>query len=205
MPKFPKRQADILALANAMLAGYFAHAPDFPSVGMIELFLAIKGYRNAKKAHVDALAVAQVATEAKGNALQSLSSLMKSYLKKSQVDVANDPQKLAFIGWDPKAPPSPADPPGQPRELNCLTQGKGSILLEWNHPISGGVMRNYIIQRRQQIDDTGRFGSWILAATPLKTEAKLMHQPKGVRLEYRVKATNIGGESTPSNTAAVVL
>jgi len=31
MPKFPKREADILALADAMLAGYQAHAADFPS------------------------------------------------------------------------------------------------------------------------------------------------------------------------------
>ena len=49
MPKFPKRQADILALADAMFAGYLAHGAYFPSVSWMGLFLAIKAYRNAKK------------------------------------------------------------------------------------------------------------------------------------------------------------
>jgi len=32
-----------------------------------------------------------------------------------------------------------------------------------------------------------------------------MNQPRGVPLEYRVKAINTGGESVPSNPVAVVL
>ena len=31
MPKSPKREADILALCNAMISGYALHAADFPS------------------------------------------------------------------------------------------------------------------------------------------------------------------------------
>jgi len=205
MPKFPTKEADIASLADRMIKGYFAHGADFPNHSAIVLFGKRRDYIATREAQTEAVAAAQVATEAKNLRLDDLEETMRDELKKSEVDITNDPQKLAFIGWGPKAPPSPADPPGQPRELNCLTQGKDSILLEWNHPISGGAMRNYIVQRRQQIDGTGRFGPWILAATPLKTEAKLMHQPKGVRLEYRVKATNIGGESPPSNTVAAVL
>ena len=33
----------------------------------------------------------------------------------------------------------------------------------------------------------------------------LTNQPRGPQLEYRVKAVNVGGESIPSNTVAVVL
>jgi hypothetical protein len=36
-------------------------------------------------------------------------------------------------------------------------------------------------------------------------EAKLTNQPKGAKLEYRVKAINSSGESMPSNTISVVL
>ena len=32
-----------------------------------------------------------------------------------------------------------------------------------------------------------------------------MGQPRGMQLEYRVTAVNLGGTSAPSNTAAVVL
>jgi hypothetical protein len=61
------------------------------------------------------------------------------------------------------------------------------------------------VQRRQQINDTGRFGQWVVTATALKTEIKLTGQPRGIRLEYKVKAINTGGESNPSNAVAVVL
>ncbi|GAG21241.1 unnamed protein product, partial [marine sediment metagenome] len=159
MPKFPKREADILSLADAMLAGYLAHAPDFPSAGMIELFLAIKDYRNAKKAQVDALAVAQVATEAKNLELNDLEEKMRDELKKSEVDVADAPEKLEYIGWGPKALPSPAEAPGQPRNLDAAIQGAGTILLDWKAPArgSGGNVRTYVIERRDQPEGGGEF------------------------------------------------
>ena len=67
MPKFPKREADIKALANAMLAGYAAHPADFPSHTAIPPWLLIKRgqYLAAKNAQAEALAAAQVATEQK--------------------------------------------------------------------------------------------------------------------------------------------
>jgi hypothetical protein len=39
----------------------------------------------------------------------------------------------------------------------------------------------------------------------LDGEIILTGQPRGARLEYRVIAMNAGGQSAPSNTAAVVL
>jgi len=63
MPKFPKREADILALADAMLAGYSAHAVDFPSSDRVPLLFGRSAYINAKNYQTDALAAAQVATE----------------------------------------------------------------------------------------------------------------------------------------------
>jgi hypothetical protein len=187
-----------------MIKGYFAHMGQFPSVSPTLLFGKRRDYITARKARSKAAAAALLATEAKDNALQLLSRLMKSCLKKSQVDVTNDPQKLALIGWGPKQQLQSAEPPGQPTELNFTTQEKAGIQLKWNPPINGGAVRNYIIKRRQQINDTGRFGPWTVTATALKTESKLTEQPRGIRLEYKVTAINTGGESPPSNTISVV-
>ena len=207
MPKFPKREADIEALALTMFTGYVAHVADFPSANKGELFLALKGYREAREADIDARAAAQVATEQKDVKLTALVELMKNELKKSEVDVADTPEKLEYIGWGPKAPPSPADPPGQPRNLDAVIQGTNTILLDWKAPArrSGGKVRTYVIERRQQPEGGGEFGDWQQVGIAIESESTIMNQPRGVQLEYRVKAVNTGGESVPSNSVAVVL
>jgi len=207
MPKFPKREADILALANAMLAGYAAHPADFPSHGGPGLPMRRNAYVAAKNTQTNALAAAQIATDEKDTVLAALAEKMKAELKKSEVDVGTDSEKLEYIGWGPKAPPSPADPPGQPRNLDAVVQGAGTVLLDWKAPArgSGGTVRTYVIERRDQPEGGGEFGDWSQAGIALESEAMLMNQPRGPQLEYRVKAINTGGESGPSNTVAVVL
>ncbi len=209
MPKFPKREADILALVNAMIAGYAAHPADFPSHVVPPSWLTIKRnvYLISKNNQTDALAAAQLATENKETKLAALVEKMKDELKKSEVDVGSDYQKLEYIGWGPKAPPSPADPPGQPRHLDAAVQGAGTVLLDWKAPArgSGGTVRTYLIERRAQPEGGGEFGEWSQAGIALESETMLLNQPRGPQLEYRVKAVNTGGESIPSNTAAVVL
>ena len=206
MPKFPKREVDILTLANAMLAGYSAHAADFPSAD--SGFLSVKRamYMGAKMVQTEALAAAQVASDDKDAKLTVLVEKMKAELKKSEVDVGSDSEKLEYIGWGPKASPSPADPPGQPRNLEALTQGAGAVMLDWKAPArgSGGSVRTYVIERREQTEG-GEFGEWRQTGIALETQATLMNQPRGLQLEYRVKAINTTGESPPSNTVALIL
>ncbi len=206
MPKFPKRQADIEALALAMAFGYWNHLADFPSADFFTLSTVYSAYNTAKNAQTEALAAAQVATEQKDAKLTVLVELMKDELKKSEVDVGADSEKLEYIGWGPKAPPSPADPPGQPRNLDAAIQGTNTVLLDFKAPArgSGGNVRTYVIERRQQ-PQGGEFSEWQQAGIALESETTLMNQPRGVQLEYRVKAINTGGESTPSNTEMVVL
>jgi hypothetical protein len=121
--------------------------------------------------------------------------------------VGDDSEKLEYIGWGPKAPPSPADPPGQPRDLEAVVQGNGSVEFDWKPPApgSGGTVRTYVIERRDQPEGGGEFGEWSQASIALESQAILMTQPRGPQLEYRVKAINTGGQSPPSNTVAVVL
>ena len=206
MPVFPKRESEILALIDAMIAGYLAHAPDFPSVNLGSMFNVHTMYTLAKTAQIEAMAEARVVTEQKDAALAALVEKMKAELKKSEVDVGDDSEKLAYIGWGPKVPAGPTDAPGQPRNFEALAQGNGSVEFDWKGPArgSGGPVRTYVIERRDQ-PEGGEFGDWSQAAIALQSEAILMSQPRGPQLEYRVKAINTGGESPPSNTVAVVL
>ena len=207
MAQFPKAEADVVALANAMIAGYTAHAADFPSADALGLTTALGNYNTAKTAQIDALAAAQVATEAKNVQLDALEELMRDELKKSEVDVGDDSEKLEYIGWGPKAQPVSPVAPGQPRNLDPVIQGPGTLFLDWKSPApgSGGAVRTYVIERRDEPSGGGEFGPWAQAGIALETEATLIDQPRGVQLEYRVKAINSGGESVPSNTAPVVL
>ena len=207
MPKFPKRESEILPLIDAMIAGYLAHAADFPSADLTSLFAAHDSYTLAKRAQTVALGEAQVATEQKDAALAALVEKMRDELKKSEVDVGIDSEKLEYIGWGPKVPPGPSVPPGQPRDFEAVAQGSGSVEFDWKGPArgTGGTVRTYVIERRQQPEGGGEFGEWQQAGIALESQTILITQPRGPQLEYRVKAINNGGQSPPSNTVAVVL
>ena len=140
MPKFPKRQADIEALLNTMFYGYLAHMADFPSADVGALSMAYITYYSAKLIQTQALAAAQVATEQKNATLHNFKRTIKSCLKKSAVDVADDPAKLAYIGWGPKAIAELAVKPSQPRNLTSDEQAEGIVRLKWNRAANGGLI-----------------------------------------------------------------
>jgi hypothetical protein len=206
MPKFPNREPDVVALAEAMVAGYTAHAADFPSVTVATLTTALTNYKSQKQTQENAEGQAQIATVTKDEKLESLVELMKNDLKVSEVDTTADPEKLYEIGWGPRSQPTPIAAPGSPTELHPTAEGQGMIALVWDKPAtdSGGAVRNYIIERRDQ-QQGGTFGAWNLAQTTYNTEITLTDQPDSIRVEYRVKAVNAGGESMPSNSVSVVL
>lgn len=211
MPVFPKSELEVAALADLMIAGYTAHAADFPSIDplveLVALQAAIDGYQADKQAQADAKGQAQIATETKSDALGTLEEIMRNDLKLSEVDTVDDPEKLTLIGWGPKVAPQPVAAPGQPTNLHPEAEGPGNIWLKWDSPETGtgGMVRNYIVQRREQPVGGGEFGPWSIEGTSLNNEINLLDQTRGIQLEYRIKAANTGGESTPSNTAAVVL
>ena len=67
-------------------------------------------------------------------------------------------------------------------------------------PADGGAPNAYKVMRRER-----PAGAWEDVATAVISEATLVEQPKGKELEYRIIAVNVGGESIPSNTVAIVL
>ena len=103
--------------------------------------------------------------------------------------------------------PQPAGPPSQPQNLTALTQDTSAVTLGWKPPAngSGGPVRTYVIEKRNQPPGGGDFSKWQPVATAFETQITLTGQQRSVQLEYRVKAINTGGESVPSNSAAVVL
>lgn len=206
MPKFPIREPDVVALAEAMVAGYTAHAADFPSVTVATLSTALANYKTQRTTKENAESQAQIATVTKDEKLDILTELMKNDLKLSEVDTTADPEKLTEIGWGPRSQPTPIVAPGSPTELHPTAEGQGIISLVWTKPAadSGGIVRNYIIERRDQ-QTGGGFGPWNLVQTTYNTEINLTEQPDSVRVEFRVKAVNAGGESMPSNSVSVVL
>ena len=207
MAQFPRTEPEVSVLVQDMIAGYTAHLTDFPSADTIGLTAAQAAYITAKTGQTDAVAAAQVATEAKDIALAALEEFMRTELKKSELDVESDPEKLGYIGWGPKAPPTSSTAPGQPRSLEAVTQRPDSVFLDWKGAArgTGGAVRTYIVERREQPAGGGEFGSWAQTAIALQSESDLTSQPRGQQLEYRVKGVNVGGESIPSNTVAVVL
>jgi hypothetical protein len=205
MPKFPNKEADVVALAETMVSGLTAHAADFPSVTVATLQTTLTNYKNQRQTQENAKSLAQIATVTKDDKLDALVELMKNDLKLSEVDVANDPEKLTEIGWGPRSQPQPIETPGSPTELHPIAEGQGTIWLQWEKPANGGPVRNYIIERRQQPQSGGDFGPWTLISTTYNREINLTDQPVNARLEYRAKAANAAGESLPSNSISVVL
>lgn len=178
----------------------FTHA-DVPGLQALRT-----AYQTAKNAQVDAQAKAELVTEGKDAALAALDDLMKVQLRQSEVDTADDAQKLGMIGWGPKALAQPSNAPGQPRNLDPVVQGPGTLFLDWKQPAPGpgGRVRTYMIERREQVSG-GAFNEWHQIAIALEHNLTLTEQPRNVQLEYRVIAVNNGGNSVPSNTADVVL
>ena len=209
MPRYPTQQAQILALAEAMIGGYTEHTALFPNADAPLLQSARDVYCNATAAQTEAMAKAQLATEAKQAALNQLHAVIKRQLKQSQIDSADNPENLNYIGWGPRTAAQSIEAPGQPLVLKSIDEGAGTLLIEWKRPArgSGGPVRTYIIERRELAQDEGGDwgGEWRQAAISLETKATLKDQPRGVQLEYRVKAINKAGKSQPSNTIAVVL
>lgn len=207
MPVFPKKEAEIVALAQTMLAGLTAHPADFPSITAAELQSILSIFTASRDIQENARAAAQLATVNKEETLTDLVSFMKNNLKLAEVDTAANPTKLTEIGWGPKAQPKDKAAPASPSNLMSYYEGPGSLTLEWVKPIhdANRPVANYIIQRRQQVSTGGEFSDWLLIDMGYATELLLSNQPRGVQLEYRVIASNAAGESMPSNVAPVVL
>ncbi|MBA7695709.1 hypothetical protein ES703_104344 [subsurface metagenome] len=205
MARFPITEADVLALAQAMVSGLtgaqgLPNVYPSPPVAPAELTALISTYTTAKNAAIAAQAAAEQATADKDDALEDLIDAMKSDIRYAENTVDYDDDKLKLIGWAGRKAAAPLAPPGQARLLEAPRQGEGWVFLDWKKPAVGGRVSAYKVMRRER-----PAGLWAETATAVISEATLVEQPRGKELEYRIVAVNKAGDGEPSNTAMVVL
>jgi len=201
MPRFPKKEAEIEALAMSMVRGLWGSAvfPN-PPVSPMNLMFLLKNYKEAKNTLIAARAAAEQAIAVKQDALQDLIDALKDDIRYEENTVGCDDDKLKLVGWAGKKTAVALAPPGQVRLLEAPKQGAGWVFLDWKAPVDGGKSAAYKVQRRLR-----NSGSWQDVATAILTEATLVEQPRGAELQYHIVAINKSGEGEPSNTAMVVL
>ena len=206
MARFPRTEAEIATLAQAMVSG-LSGAGDLdninypsPPVAPAELTALINAYTTARNAAIAAQAATEDATTSKDEALEDLADAMKSDIRYAENTVDFDDDKLKLIGWAGRKAKTPLAPPGQARLLETPKQGAGWVFLDWKKPSDGGTVSAYKVMRRERPE-----GPWEEVATAVITEATLVEQPRSKELEYRIVAVNKAGDGEPSNTVMVVL
>ncbi len=206
MAQFPIAEADVAELARELIAGLTAHPTDFPSADPAGVAAAKTAYEAARGTQVEAAGACRLATDAKNDALANLIKAVKTQIRRSQTDAVDEPVKLELIGWGPRRDARPVEKPAGPGSLKITAQEQDTISLRWKKPSGiGGKVRSYIIERRVQPPGGGEFGDWMMVDTVLNKQAILLGQPRGIQLEFRVKAGNLGGLSPASNVVAAVL
>ncbi len=203
MARFPKKEAEIVALAERLWQGLLSNRPTIypnPPVHPISLRFKAITYRRQREDLIAKQAAVEAATATKDEALEELVEAMKAGIRYAENTVNFDDDKLKLIGWAGKKEATPLAPPGQARQLEAPKQGAGWVFLDWKAPFDGGKPKAYKVQRRLRPS-----GSWQDVATAIVTEVTLVEQPQKQELEYRVIAVNKAGEGSPSNTAMVVL
>ena len=200
--QFPKRESDILDLAQEMSNGLANNVATYPSPPVVPIALsgAISVALSARNTVLALQAEMEIALNAKDGAMGSLEGLMKQDLRYAENTVHFDDGKLKLIGWGGRHEGGTLQPPGQVQELAAPREGEGWILLQWNAPMTGGVVASYQIERRERPE-----GAWGTVGLAMETEFKLLNQKRGKEWEYRIIAVNKAGEGSPSNTVMAVL
>ena len=202
MARFPLKEAEIVALAEAMITGLTDNPLVYPAppVTPADLTTAKAAYTSAKNAAIAAAAIAEAATTAKDEALEDLADAMKSDIRYAENVSNDDDDKLKLIGWGSKKAPAALTAPGQTRSLEVIKQGAGWLMLDWKKPADGGAPSAYKVMRRER-----PAGDWQDVAIAMDSETTLVDQPRGKDLEYRAVAVNKAGDGEPSNTVLAVL
>lgn len=201
--QFPTKENEIYKFSMTMAYGVWNHVLDFPSVDRMRLVSTIVDYKNAKIACANAVSQAKLAAGQKTQLFDVLKKVMKDCLKQSEVDVYANPEKLAEIGWGPRANLNHIQTPAQPVNLKAHENEDTTIKLSWKKGDGKQPVRNFIVERRQF--SQSEFSNWQIVASSYANHIILNNQPQRLNLEFRIKAVNPSGASLPSNTAYVTI
>lgn len=202
MRRFPRREAEVAALARQIVFGLAENVDDFPSPPLEPQALqeALDVYNEAHLDTVEAKAALAKAVNVKDQALKTLVLGMKTDLRYAELAVNYNDTKLKQLGWRKRKEPTPMQPPGSARQLNVKREGRGWVSMDWKKPKDGGPVAFYSVQVRHH----GK-GEWREAARHFETAIVLKDQERGVELEYCVVTVNKAGEGLASNAVTVLL
>ncbi len=202
MARFPRTEPTIAELASLLADGLESGSDDFPNppVAAGELHALLDAFNEAISAVIAAEAALSEQRVMKDQALTKLMQAMKADLRYAEFAVRKAPEKLTQIGWGPRRARRPLEHPGEVRNLRITREGKTWIALAWRAPVDGGAAAAYAIELRK-----ARGRSWEAVASVTGTKHRLVDQPRGVELSYRVVAMNKAGTGAPSATVTAVL
>lgn len=83
MPRFPKREAEIVVLAEQLWRGLWANRPVYPRPPVHPILMRIRSliYKNRKETCLAKHAIAEAATSAKSEAMEELVEAMKADIR----------------------------------------------------------------------------------------------------------------------------
>ena len=206
MPRFPKKEAQIAALAEQLWRGLLDNNAIFSQPPIHPILIRFRKliYQSRHGIFLAARAAAEQTTTDKTEVLEELIEAMKADIRYAENTVNFDDDKLKLIGWAGKRIRTQLAVPGQARLLEAPKQGKGWVFLDWKAPADGGKPKAYKVQRRvvgiEPVSDR-----WADVATAILSEITLVAQPERTELEYRVIAINKAGEGQAGNTVMAVL
>jgi len=200
--RFPRREAEIAALARSIISGMIENPEDFPSppIPSEDLRKTLDAYVRAHNETVLARAALAESVQEKDKALNTLVRDMKLQLSYAEHAVGFDNTKLGAIGWRKRREAAPMQPPGPARHLSVKREGPGWVSIDWKKPKGGGPVAYYQIQVRHH-----GTAEWRDDARCFETATVLQNQERGVELEYRVVTFNKAGEGLESNIVSVLL
>jgi len=198
---FPRKEAEIAKLASQMVTGLTDLVTDFPTppVPSATLQALLNEFEKSSAEARAADAAALAAHKAKNEAQKALVSAMKADLQYGEAVTRAVPLKLQALGWGPKRTRHELEAPGEVVDISMPAQGRDWVKLEWKTPLVGGHVAAYRIERRKA------GGPWEIVATATETQYVLERQPRGVDLDFQVRAINKAGEGHASGVLSAVL
>jgi hypothetical protein len=197
MAQFPSRQAEILTLAQAVVAGLRANSALFPAppVSAATLRANLKSFIAANDEAAAARVAAEQASATKAARLQTLVTDLKTILRYAEYTAYGDKSKLSRLGWGRRPARNTPLLPGAVRSLTIPERGNGWVVLRWKAPADGGAVASYKVERRERPD-----GEWTLISVAAKPGPTLDTPERGKEWEYRIIAVNRAGVGAPSKT-----